>query len=344
LFLVEIEREREIMPAVGPSTRLHANDRLLFAGVVDGMVDLRKIRGLVPDTDQIDKLEGRPERRLVEAVVGAQSTLAGKSVRETEFRTVYNAAIIAVHRRGQRIRSKVGDIVLQPGDVLLLETQPTFATLHQHDPNFALLSEVRGSKPPKHDKAWIATLILLAMVTTNAAGLIPLSVAALLASGAMLLTRCLTGEEARRALELRVLLTIGAALGLGTALEQTGAASVVGDAIVSLSARFGPVAVLIGIYGATAVLAGIITTAAAAAIMFPVAAAAASAVAVDLKPVSYIVMIAASMAFSTPIGYQTNLMVYGPGGYRFADFLRLGLPLQIMLGVVVIALASWLWM
>jgi di/tricarboxylate transporter len=344
LFLVEIERDEEVMPAVGPHTRLRAQDQLLFAGVVDSVVDLRKIRGLVPATDQVDKLQGRPERRLVEAVIAAQSDLAGQSVRQTGFRTLYNAAIIAVHRQGQRIRSKVGDIVLQPGDVLLLETPPQFVNRYRHDPNFALLGEVEGGRPPKHDKAWIALVILLAMVALNTADILPLVTAALIASGVMLLTRCLTGEQARHALELRVLLAIASALGIGAALEESGAADAISRGILSFAVSLGPVAVLAAIYVATAMLAGVVTTTAAAALMFPIAAATAQTADIDLKPVSFVVMIAASTAFSTPIGYQTNLMVYGPGGYKFGDFLRLGVPLQLILAVLVVSLATWLWL
>jgi di/tricarboxylate transporter len=343
LFLVEIERNGEVMPAVGPGTRLHAHDRLLFAGIVDSVVDLRKIRGVVPATDQIDKLEGRPERCLVEAVVAAQSPLVGRTVRETGFRTAYNAAIIAVHRHGERIRSKVGDITLHAGDVLLLETERWFLRKHRHDRNFALLSEVEGSEPPRHDRAWIASSVLLVMVAANTVGLLPLEVAALLAASAMLVTRCLTSEQGRRALDLRVLVAIAAAFGIGAALDASGAASVIGSGAVQIALPFGPVGVLAAVYFSTALMTELISNNAAAALMFPIAAATAQSAGMDLRPVLLVLMIAASASFSTPIGYQTNLMVYGPGGYRFADFLRFGLPLQVLIGVLTVVLAGRLW-
>ncbi|MFW6049707.1 MAG: SLC13 family permease [Myxococcota bacterium] len=344
LYLVEIERDGEVMPAVGPETRLHAQDRLLFAGIVDSVVDLRKIRGLVPATDQVEKLEGRPQRCLVEAVVAAQSPLVGISVRETRFRTTYNAAIIAVHRHGERIRSKVGDIVLRAGDVLLLETERWFLRKHRHDRNFALLSEVEGSEPPKHDKAWIATLILVAMVAVNTATLLPLEVAALIAAGVMILTRCLTAEQGRRALDLRVLVAVAAAFGIGGALDESGAAGAIGAALVDVAVPFGPLGVLVAVYFTTALMTEIISNNAAAALMFPIAAAAARASGMELRPILLVLMIAASASFSTPIGYQTNLMVFGPGGYRYADFLRVGLPLQMLIGVLTVLLASALWL
>lgn len=344
LYLVEIERKSRVMPAVSPTTRLEADDRLLFAGIVDSVVDLRKIRGLTPATDQIEKLEGRPERRLIEAVVAAQSPFVGRTVRETGFRTNYNAAIIAVHRQGERIRSKVGDIQLRPGDVLLLETDPAFIQKHRHDPNFALLSEVQGSEPPKHDKAWLATTVLVAMVVAVTAELLPLLTAAVIASAVMLVTGCLTGEQARRSIELRVLVAIAAAFGVGAALERSGAAAGIGRSVVDVALPLGAVGVLGAIYVATALLTELVTNNAAAALMFPITAAAAEAAGIDLRPCLLVLMVASSASFSTPIGYQTNLMVYGPGGYRFADFLRFGMPLQLVLACVVIGLSWCFWL
>lgn len=344
LYLVEIERDGELMPAVDPDTRIQANDHLLFVGVVDSVVDLRRIRGLVPATDQVDKLaHPRPDRRLLEAVVGAGSSLAGKNVRELRFRTRYEAAIIAVHRNGERVSGKVGDIVLRAGDVLLLEATAGFLQRYRNDSSFALVTEVAGSAPLRHEKGMLALGLLIAMIVLSALGILPLLVAALLASGAMLATGCLSVQEAHRSIELRVLLAIAAAFGVGAALETSGAAAAIGGALVSVAAPFGPIATLAAIYVGTAVLTELITNNAAAALMFPLAAAAAEQAAIPLAPVALVVMMAASASFSTPIGYQTNLMVYGPGGYRFGDFLRFGIPLQVLLAMVTIGIASLLW-
>ncbi len=343
VYLYEIERGGRVLAAVPPSTVLMEGDRLHFTGVVDSVVDLRKMR-IVPDTDQVEKLTGRPDRRLVEAVIAPQSSLVGQSVRQSRFRTIYDAAILAVHRQGVRVtEKKVGDIELEPADVLLLETHPRFAKERQRDPNFALVSEVEDSTPPRHDKAWLASLILIVMVAINAAGLLHLMTASLLAGGVMLVTRCLTGEQARRAVELRVLVAIASAFGIATALEQSGAAHVLASRVVDFAEPFGHVGLLTAIYVATAVLAGIVSTTASAALMFPIAASAAETQGIALVPMSYLVMLAASTAFSTPIGYQTNLMVYGPGGYKYTDFLRLGLPLQAMVGICTITLLTLLW-
>ncbi len=343
LYLYQIERNGDVLPAVPPSTKIRSGDRLRFTGIVDSVVDLRKM-GLLPDTDQVDKLVGRKDRRWVEAVVSAQSPLAGKSVRQTKFRTRYNAAIIAVHRQGMRIPNKVGDITLEAGDVLLLESHPTWARSHRRDTSFALVSEVEDSQPPRHDKAALASAILVIVVVVNVLGLMPLATASLVGAGAMLITRCLNGAQARRALEVRVLLAVGSALGFGLALDQSGAATRIGEAVVTAARAFGPIGVLGAIYASTALLAGIVSTTAAAALMFPIAASAAQVESIELVPLSYVVMIAASTAFSTPIGYQTNLMVLGPGGYRSSDFLRLGLPLQVIIGCTTVFIAYWRWL
>lgn len=341
LYLVEIERDGELMPAVDPDTRLAAGDHLLFVGIVDSVVDLRRIRGLVPATDQVDKLsEPRPNRRLIEAVVGAGSALVGQNVRELRFRTRYEAAIIAVHRNGERVTGKVGDIVLSAGDVLLLEAPPVFLDRHRNDSSFALVTEVEGSTPLQHEKAPLALGLLLAMIVLSATGILPLLVAALLTAGAMLVTRCLGAQEARRAVEMRVVVAIAAAFGVGAALDASGAAGTIGRALVEVASPLGPIATLAGIYAATAILTELITNNAAAALMFPLAAAAAESAGLPIAAIALVVMMAASASFSTPIGYQTNLMVYGPGGYRFGDFLRFGLPLQLLLACVTLSVAS----
>ncbi|MCA9602869.1 MAG: SLC13 family permease, partial [Myxococcales bacterium] len=306
LFLTEIQREGESMVAVNPSRTIRADDVLVFAGVVDSVVDLRRIRGLVPATDQIAKLsESTRQRRLVEAVVGAQSSIAGTTVRASRFRTNFNAAIIAVHRHGERIQSKIGDIQLESGDVLLLEARPGFAERHRNDRTFALVSEVAGSEPPRHDRAWIGGLILAGMVLSNTLGLLPLSTAALLAAGAMLVTRCVTGEQARRSLEIPTLIAIACSFAVGLALDKTGAAGWIASGVVTAALPFGKAALLATLYLVTALMTNLVTNNAAAALMFPVVLSAAKVAGVDTRVAVMVLMLGASASFATPIGYQT---------------------------------------
>jgi di/tricarboxylate transporter len=345
LYLIEIERRGQVLTAVEPTIRIEAEDELVFVGVVESVVDLRKIKGLVAATDQVAKLaQPRLERVLVEAVVAVGSPLVGRSIRESEFRTQYGAAVIAVHRRGERVAGKVGDIVLQPGDTLLLEARAGFVRQHRSDPSFALVAEVEGSVAPRHERAWIAMAAMAGMIVAHTVFGVALLTAALVATGVMVLLRCVSASEALRSVEIRVLLAIASSFAIGSALEKTGAAGVLGHGVVGFAESFGPVGILAAVYLATAVLTELITNNAAAALMFPIAAATAQDAGMDLRPFLFILMMAASASFSTPIGYQTNLMVMGPGGYRFSDFLRFGIPLQLVLAVVSVAMVSWLWL
>ncbi len=346
VYLMEIAREGETIPTVGPKERLEANDQLVFVGVVDSVVDLQKFPGLKVATDQVFKLGGSANgRELFEGVVSHTSPMMGKSIREGRFRTTYNAAVIAVARNGERVLGKIGDIVLQPGDTLLLEALPSFLEKHRDSKDFYLVSRIEGYTPPSHDKAWLALAILAAMVLLAATGMLTILKAGLLASGAMLATGCCTVASARRSLDGRVLVSIAAALGLGRALEVSGAAGVIveqamavatGDAIAAIGLSI-PMAALIMIYAAAMLSSELLTNNASAALLFPFAIATGESLGVSYMPYVVAVMVASSMAFATPIGYQTNLMVLGPGGYRFSDFIKVGLPLDLVIFATAVA-------
>ena len=176
------------MPAVSPQETLQADDRLLFVGIVESVADLQKVRGMTPATKQIFKLDGqRSERMLIEAVVSGSCPLIGQSIREGNFRSFYNAVVIAVARNGERVKRKVGDIVLRPGDTLLLEAKAAFVEQQRNSRDFFLVSGVPNSTPPRYDKALIAVAILGAMIFTVVVGLLPILEAALLAAGLMII-------------------------------------------------------------------------------------------------------------------------------------------------------------
>ncbi len=343
LFLVEIEREGQVLPAVAPTERLRARDRLVFAGVVESVVYLQKVRGLRPATDQVYKLDSpRTHRCLTEAVVSDRCPLVGRSVREGRFRTVYNAAVIAVGRNGERLRGKVGDVVLRAGDTLLLEAHPHFAEQHRNSRDFFLLSPVDGSTPPRHERRGLALAVLAGMVVAAGSGWLPLLTAALVAAGLMIVTGCCAGTDARRAVDWRVLLVTAAAIGLGRALQRSGAAAALAPALVGLGGH-SPWLTLALVYAATAVLTEVLTHTAAATLVFPVALAAAASLHVSIMPFVMAITVAASCGFATPIGCQTNLIVYGPGGYRASDYLRVGVPLDLITGSVAVALTPLVW-
>lgn len=338
LFLAEIDRQGEVIPAVGPKERLRANDRLVFVGVVESVVDLRKMRGLRPATNQVFKLEAPvTDRSLIEAVVSTRCPLLNKTIREGQFRSRYQAAVLAVARSGQRLTGKIGDIVLQPGDTLLLEAHADFAKQQRNSNDFFLVSSVANSAPPRHDRAWIALVILLAMIGVVTFLDWDMLTAAFVAAVAMIATRCCTSDEARQSIDWSVLVTIGAASGIAKSLETTGLAREVTEQLIQVAGP-SPWVQLAVVYFLTMVLTELITNNAAAQLMFPLAMSTVDQLGVDFRPFAIAIMIAASMGFATPFGYQTNLMVYGPGGYKFTDYLRIGIPLDLLMMVVTLLL------
>ncbi len=343
MYLMEIHREGDVLPAVSSADRLHANDRVVFVGVVESVVDLQRIRGLKPATDQVFKLDApRADRCLIEAVVSNTCPLVGRTIRGGRFRATYNAAVIAVARNGHRIRRKIGDIVLQAGDTLLLEAHPSFVVQNRNSRDFFLVSQVEDSAPPRHEKAWIAMAVLAAMVVAAATGFLSMLGASLIAAGTMVAAGCLSVSSARRSVDWEVLVVIAAAFGLSRALETTGAAAWLARSILG-SCGESPWAALAAVYGVTMLFNAFVSNNAAAAIMFPIAIAAAKGLGVSVMPFVVGVMMAGSNDFATPMGYQTNLMVYGPGGYRFTDYLRLGGPLNLLLWGTAVGIIPLVW-
>lgn len=340
-YLVEIQRGDQTLVAVGPEERLVAGDRLIFVGVVEAVVDIQKIRGLVPATDQVFKLKDpRRTRCLLEAVVSNTSPVAGKSVREGRFRTRYDAAVIAVHRNGQRITGKIGDIVLRAGDTLLLEAHRRFQAQYRNSQDFLLVSAIEGSEPRRHEKSVTSLLILgvivVAMATESFTSVSIFNVA-LIGAGLMIVTRCCSLTQARRSIDWATLVAIGASFGIGRAMETSGAAASIARLIMDPLAsveRSGPWLALGGIYLVTLVFTEFATNNAAAALAFPIAFATASQAGVNFLPFAMAVTIAASAGFALPSGYATHLMVNGPGGYRFSDWMRVGIPMDCIVMIV----------
>ncbi len=342
LFLTQIERQGRTRTAVSPEERLQPNDRLAFAGILESVIDLRKIRGLIPATDQVAKVGApRSSRILVEAVIARNSPLVGQTVRAAQFRTVYNAAIIAVHRNGQQIKKKVGDIMLQPGDTLLLETHTDFAKAYRNSDDFYLVSTVEDSRPIRHERAGIAIGILTLLIILFTLTDIPQVISAFLCAALMIGSRCVTGTIARSSINWQILIVIAAALGMGRALETTGAAEHIAHQVTDLghALSLGPHGMLFIVFILAAGFAQLINTSGAAVLMFPITMNIAAELEVSPVPFAFVLMAAASASFISPMSYQTNLMVYGPGGYRFTDFVKIGFPLTVLLAILAVVIA-----
>lgn len=343
LFLIEIDRNGTILPAVDPMEMLKEDDRLIFAGIVSSVADLQNYRGLIPATTQVFKLGSeRSARSLYEVVVARNAGFVNKTVKQANFRKQFDAVVIAVSREGQRINKKIGDIRLQPGDTLLVEADRGFADRYRNSKDFLLMKPLEGSATFKHERAGTAWAILLGVVLAAGSGLLPTLHAALAGAGLMVATRCLNGTEARRSIDLDVLIVIACAFALGSALDTTGAASHVAHGLLAIAGE-NPIAVLVAIYVTTVLMTELITNNAAAVLMFPLAYATAGSLDLNFMPFAIAIAFAASASLSTPIGYQTNLMVYGPGGYRFTDYLRFGLPLNVVLAVTAILIIPRVW-
>jgi di/tricarboxylate transporter len=355
LFLIEIDRDGDLITPVSPQDVVHAGDRLVFTGVVSTIVDLEKIPGLVPAADISFELhpKKRHRRQLSEAVLSRTSPLIGTTVREANFRRLYHAAVVAVHRNGVRLTNKVGDIRLEPGDTLLLQTRDDFVTTYRNSRDFFLVSDVEGAAPRRHHKARLAaglaiTLIIWLVVgnwpslVDKMAGLGSPPLVAIAIACLMVLAGCLRVSEARNALDLRVLLTIAGAVGLGLALQDSGAAEMIAEAVV---VQFGqrPYVLLLMVYLVTVVFTELISNNAVPAMLLPLAIAVAAASGYNPRPFIIAITLAASLSFITPIGYQTNLMVMGPGGYHPSDYVRCGLPLALVVAVTALGLIPLIW-
>jgi di/tricarboxylate transporter len=344
LHPVEIDRGGRIIPAPRADEVLEAGDRLVFAAPAAEVLALHTSPGLTPAPDHLfGPAETARDRVLVELVVSNRCPLIGRTVGDGSFRRLYDAAVIAVARHGERVLpSGIGAWRLQPGDTLLVEARSDFLAQHQAGADFYLVTShgPRPSVAPWHRGFCLA--VLVAMITAAATGLASMFEAALAAVLALLGAGVLSWRDARTDVDWRVLLAIAAALGVGAALQDSGAAAGAAGWLVSMGGD-DPRITLGLIFLATWLCTELVTNNAAAVLMLPIALSAAASLQVAYLPFVFVVMLGASAGFATPIGYQTHLMVYGPGGYRFSDFLRVGIPMSLIVGLVAVLLAPVFW-
>ena len=329
VYLVEIRRGARVISPVGPDETVEEGDVLVFAGDVSNVIDLQRMRGLESrGSDMVETLDVAG-RRLYEVVVGRMSPIAGHTLREADFRARYDAAVLAVHRAGHRIETKLGEVRLRHGDTLVVVAGVDFRARWSQGPDFLVVAALDAPPPAATAKAPIVAAALGAFVVLSALDVVSTVEGALLAAAAMVVSRVLTFDEAKRAVDLDVVLLIGAAFGLGAAVQGSGLAARIADGFVDSLDGYGTFGLVLAIVMTTSVLTEIITNNAAAVVVLPISLAIAGPAGVDMRLMAIAVAIAASTSFISPIGYQTNTKFYGPGGYRVVDYVRSGLPLSL---------------
>jgi di/tricarboxylate transporter len=343
LFLASVDRGDTTIAPVRPETVLRGGNRLHFVGPVKDVVELQDRRGLrSAELDHVLDLDD-PSVRYFEAVIGSRSPLVGRTLRDVGFRATYQAAVLGIHRSGHMVEGQIGHQELRVGDTLILVSDPEFRERWLDRADFLLVAELGGTPPVATTRAWIPVGLLVAVVVLAATGVFPILEGSLVAAIVLVATRVLSPLEARRAIDVEVIVVIASAFGLAAAMQSSGLAATVANSLVDLFGGFGDRGVLLGIVLATIILTEMVTNNAAALLMLPIAVAAASATGLDPRGAAIAVAVAASASFLTPIGYQTNTMVYGPGGYRFTDYARLGWVLTITVAVMVVSLVPLLW-
>jgi len=342
LFLVEIIRKSFKISSVKPNVILQQDDLLIFAGDTETIVEMiNSDLGLrLPSVGMLYK---KKQTEVVEIVISHNSAMINKSVKEIRFRAKFDAAVIAVHRNGERISGKIGEIVIKPGDVLLLFTGADFVSRSSHTLDFYFISKVKDFQKLEPYKIWTLLGGTFLIILLAAFKIVSLFMGLIVLLMVVLAMKIVNPKELYKAIDYKLALIIAMSLALGTAMIKSGAAELFADTVITLFLPLGKVGLLFGIYLITSILAAYITNIASVAIIFPISLT--MAVNLNLPPMPFILVVsfAAAANFMTPIGYQTNLMVYGPGGYSFKDFFRVGFPLTIIYMIVTVTVLSLMY-
>jgi di/tricarboxylate transporter len=334
--------ETMVMPEAGEL--LLEGDRLMMLGKMDDLFILQGLEQLeieqevLPDIDELESARVG----LVEGMLSPRTTLAGKTLRQIHFREKYGLSVVAIWRAGKILRTNIRDIALRFGDALLLYGRRDKLGMLGLEPDFLVLTE-SAQETPHFGKAKVSTLIMLAVLLPVIMGLVPIFISAVIGAAFMVLFRCLTMEEAYRDIEWKAVFLIAGMLPLGNALDQTGAAKFLAEGVVSIIGPFGPKAVLSGLIVLTFIATCFIPTAALVVIMAPIAISTSVNMGISQYALMMAVAMAASASFMTPISHPANILVMGPGGYRFIDYLKIGLPLSLVVLLVLVFVLPYFW-
>jgi len=343
LFLAEVVRGKSTFQVFDRSFILEAGDVLRFAGESEDIANLLSDGGglTLPTVGMMSKLK---RSDVVEIVISHNSSLISKFVKEINLRGRYDSVLLAIHRNGERIMGKIEDVKLKAGDVLLLLAGEDFNSRSQNDVDFYLISKVKEVRKPEKYKVWTLFGGTLLAIFLSALNIIPLFMGLLVVLVVINILGVVSAKDMPKSIDYNLAVIIALSLALGTAMIKTGVANMIADLMISVLLPLGDIAVLFGIYLVTTILAAYITNKAAVAIIFPISLTAAHTLGLNPLPFALVVSFAAAANFITPIGYQTNLMVYGPGGYTFKDFFRVGWPLTIIYMVVTVLILNYMYL
>lgn len=324
-------------------TKIKQGDILLLHGNADKLIKMRDNYGLeATRTTVSDKKLSSEKIQLIEALIPPTSIMVGRTLRSSHFSRRFGCMVLAVQRRGKTMRERLSDISFDGGDTLLLQCNKEDVKYIMRSDDLIVTNELTDLHL-RRNRAVIALGIVIAVVALAAFKIVPILVAALIGAVGMVLTGCLSLEQAYKAIDWKVIFLLGGILPLGMALQQTGTAELLANSFMQPLATLGPVYLLAALYIFTAFLTETMSNNAAAILLAPIALSLAGLLGVSPRPFLIAITFAASTSFATPIGYQTNTMIYAPGGYRFFDYTKVGVPLNLIFWVIAVLLIPALW-
>jgi di/tricarboxylate transporter len=340
--IIEVVRDGERLETPLEALRFAAGDQLLLETPVAGVKGIKEMTGVLFQSEAEIDVQSTRKAILMEGILGSRSTFLGKTLRELNFGQRYDVLILAVHRQGENLRENFEDLKLAFGDTLLVQGPAEGIHRLMQERDFLSLTEPTQRAFRRH-KAPLAIMAIGSVIVLGAFHVLPLAALALIAAIFVVVTRCLDIEEARAAIEWRILYMIFGMLALGTAMETTGAAHLIASGVTGAVGRFGPAVTLSVTYLVATLLTELISNNAVALLLTPISFEIAGAMGVDPRPFAVAVMFGCAASFATPIGHQTNTYVFGAGGYRFADFPKIGAPLNFILWIAASILIPIFW-
>ncbi len=344
LNIIEVNRGEEIFSLPTPDFVLQENDVLRVRCDLDKFQQIQEREGVLfkPQYKWSDEDIEAADVKLVEAVIAPNSDFVGKTLAYLKFRENFGASVLALRHRGRLMIEKIADTKLNAGDALLIEVKTDHFRILQQSPSFVIISEIEKIIYRRR-KLIPALFIVAGVILTATLGIAPIVVSAVVGAILLVLVGCLTMEEVYQSIEWRIIFLLAGVLSLEAAMTNSGAGMLISSQIIAVVGSWGPVALLSAFYLMTFILTEMMSNNATAALMTPIAIATANTIGVSPRPFLVAVMFAASASFMTPVGYQTNTLIYGPGQYRFADFLRVGTPLNILFWITATIFIPYFW-